>query len=161
MTVATRPGRGRLPIDWVALLLLGAVLVTLTYPRIAGFPYGLMEDDSYFYAQIAYNIGTTGRSTLDGIYPTDGYHLLWGGMLAALAWATNLVTDSKDAHLGAFLTLSLWLSPSLRFFTFFNIFFGLCQLSNKHLSLIIGKLRRNIYICSHISCIGIYATWNM
>jgi hypothetical protein len=45
---------------------------------------GLLEDDSYFFAQIAFRLGTQGSSSFDGFTTTDGYHLLWAWILAGV-----------------------------------------------------------------------------
>ncbi len=75
------------------------VFVAVCYDIIHAFPYGLLYDDGYFYAQIAYNIGTLGRSTFDGIDTTSGYHLLWGATLGFVSAAVGLFTADKAVHL--------------------------------------------------------------
>jgi len=66
-----------------------------------GFPNLFLEDDAYFYLQIAWNIGTGHGSTFDGLHVTNGYHLLWMGMLAPTAWLAAALGLGK----GAFVTL--------------------------------------------------------
>ncbi len=79
------------------------LVVAAGFGLIQAFPFGLMYDDGYFYAQIAYNLGTLGVSTFDGLHPTSGYHLAWGFVLAAVSWCVDLVTAERSAHLFAFL----------------------------------------------------------
>ena len=86
--------RRRLVVVGVALS-----LPALLWPWIVQLPPGGIEDDGYFYSQIAYNAGVHGRVSFDGIHPTDGFHLLWGYLLAAVSWLTALASDSKTVHL--------------------------------------------------------------
>ena len=65
------------------------------------FPNGWIQDDAFFYAQIAYNIGTTYSSSFDSIHQTSGYHLLWGWFLGFVSWLVSWVTLEKTVHLGA------------------------------------------------------------
>ena len=81
---------------------LALLLTALGLDLINGFPYGLTYDDGYFYAQIAYNLGQSGRSSFDGFSTTSGYHLLWGGLLGLVSAALAPFTASKAAHLYAF-----------------------------------------------------------
>jgi len=66
---------------------------------MTAFPGGVLEDDSYFYAQIAYNIGTTGVSTFDLMNVTSGYHFLWCWVLSGVTWMLKYVTTDKMVHL--------------------------------------------------------------
>lgn len=83
------------------------------YPVFTQYPMGLIRDDGYFYAQIAYNIATQHFSSFDGIHHTDGYHQLWAYLLAGISSLINLVTPDKKAHLIAFLTVNLAIVLSL------------------------------------------------
>ena len=87
------------------MLIAPFVLVAAGFDFIHAFPYGLMYDDGYFYAQIAYNLGRLGASTFDGVNVTSGYHLPWGAALGLVSWLVGLVTASKEAHLYAFQVL--------------------------------------------------------
>lgn len=79
---------------------LAAVLVAIVAQKtIAAFPSMLMEDDGCFYLQIGYNLGRTGISTFDGLNPTSGYHLAWGGILAAVSAVTGLIAPGKTLYL--------------------------------------------------------------
>ena len=101
-----------------ALLVVLAMLVTaLGFDLINGFPYGLTYDDGYFYAQIAYNLGESGRSSFDGFSTTSGYHLLWGGLLGLVSAALAPFTVNKAAHLYAFevVFVALALGAAFRF----------------------------------------------
>jgi hypothetical protein len=94
------------------------VLVAAGFDLIHAFPYGLMYDDGYFYAQIAYNIARLGQSTFDGVNVTSGYHLPWGAALALISALVGLITPAKEAHLYAFQVLfaALALATARRFF---------------------------------------------
>ena len=65
--------------------------------RSTGFPNLFLEDDAYFYLQIAWNIGTGHGSTFDGLTITNGYHLLWMGLLSVLAWVVASLGFGKAA----------------------------------------------------------------
>jgi hypothetical protein len=82
------------------------------YPFWTQFPggAGLLEDDSYFYAQIAYNIGTEGLSSFDGSSVTDGYHLLWSWILSATAALVAILTGDKPTHLTAMIAVYFFVS---------------------------------------------------
>ena len=75
------------------------IFAALSYDIVHAFPYGLMYDDGYFYAQIAYNLGRLGTSTFDGVNTTSGFHLLWGAILGGVSATLQLVTPSKPVHL--------------------------------------------------------------
>lgn len=94
---------------WAGLLLVAAAIVALGYRRLAGAPVGLLLDDGLFYARIALNLATTGRASFDGIHTTNGFHLLWGGILAAVAFVVVPWTADPHVHMGVFLALSLFL----------------------------------------------------
>ncbi len=72
------------------------------------FPRGLLTDDAYFYAQIAYNLADQGISSFDGVHVTDGYHLLWTWLLSGLSWVVGLFTSARDIHLSAMIGLYLF-----------------------------------------------------
>ncbi len=86
-----------------AVIALSVAITCLMRPLWMRFPggAGLLEDDGYFYAQIAYNLGRQGISSFDGVGLTDGYHLLWGWLLAAISKAAGLFTPDREVHLGA------------------------------------------------------------
>lgn len=71
------------PYSWrsviVGLLLACALLPTLLKPA------EFMQDDSYFYLQVAHNIVEGKGSTFNGITPTNGYHPLWLWMVTAVS----------------------------------------------------------------------------
>ncbi len=93
---------------WALLLAVTAAIVALGYRRIAGAPLGFLMDDGLFYARIAMQLATTGQSSFDGIHQTSGYHLGWEGVLASLSWLLAPFTVDPHAHMGVFLTLSLF-----------------------------------------------------
>lgn len=84
------------------LILTPFLLVGAGFDLIHAFPYGLMYDDGYFYAQIAHNLARLGVSTFDGVNVTSGYHLPWGALLALVSKLASLLTSDKAAHLYAF-----------------------------------------------------------
>jgi hypothetical protein len=85
--------------SFALLSLIALASAALLLPAVRLQPNALIPDDGYFYAQIAYNLGTLGRSTFDGIHTTSGYHLAWGFMLGAVSRAAALFTLDKVAHL--------------------------------------------------------------
>lgn len=87
----------------VLLVLFGLSRALLPY--IAGERAGLMEDDSYFYAQIAFNSQRYGLFSFDGLSATSGFHPLWGGLLSLVAHLLGLVTQDKALHLAGYLAL--------------------------------------------------------
>jgi hypothetical protein len=94
----------------------GAALLTW---RSRGVPNLFLEDDAYFYLQIAWNIGTGHGSTFDGLHTTNGYHLLWMGILATLARVVSAIGLGKTAFVAATsaLSLSIALAATLWAFT--------------------------------------------
>jgi hypothetical protein len=77
---------------WLAAmgLLIGALLprmmaVSLASPSELFAVVDYLTDDAYYYLGIAANLAESGRSTLDGVTLTNGYHPLWLLILAALA----------------------------------------------------------------------------
>lgn len=87
-----------------------AMLVTIAiYPWASQYPGGLIRDDGFFYAQIAYNIAAHGNSSFDLINPTDGYHQLWALLLAAVSTVLLPVVAAKPIHLAAYIAVSLYL----------------------------------------------------
>lgn len=82
-------------------------LIITFFRRTVTIPYGLMEDDGYFYAQIAYNIGVNGISSFDGINITDGYHLLWCWMLSGITFFVSFFTLNKNIHLFFYILFQL------------------------------------------------------
>jgi hypothetical protein len=53
---------------------------------------GVVADDGFYYLQVARKLAETGKSTFDGIHPTNGYHPLW--MLVSTLCA-RLVQDRE------------------------------------------------------------------
>lgn len=51
----------------------------------------VLEDDGYYYTQVARTLARTGRSSFDGLSATNGYHPLW---LLVLALKSRLLGDS-------------------------------------------------------------------
>ncbi len=44
-----------------------------------------MQDDGYYYLEIAQRVARGEGTTLDGTNPTNGFHPLWEGVLSFLA----------------------------------------------------------------------------
>ena len=63
------------------------------------FPIGFMGDDSYFYSQLAYNVGVNKISSWDGTNFTNSYHLIWQLILSLTSLFLSLFTKIKDYHL--------------------------------------------------------------
>ena len=63
----------------------------------------MVPDDAFYYLQIARNLAAGGRSTFDGVAPTNGYHPLWMAILTAVA----SVVDDKATLLRCAVALSL------------------------------------------------------
>lgn len=80
---------------------------------VVRFPRGLLTDDAYFCAKIAYNLAQHGISSFDGVHVTDGYHLLWTWMLSGLSWVMGLVTADRAVHLSAMISLYLFLGAGI------------------------------------------------
>lgn len=72
------------------------------------FPEKFVADDSYFYLTIARNLALHGEQTFTRIYPTNGFHPLWGYLLAGYSLPVALL--GKEVWLSSelfFLPLSL------------------------------------------------------
>ena len=93
-----------------ALTALAAAIAAQILPIASVFPNGIMDDDAYFYSQIAYNIGALGVPTFDGITTASGFHLMWGWLLGAASWLLMPLTDAKPAHLFMYLFVSVSLA---------------------------------------------------
>ncbi len=46
---------------------------------------GIVPDDTFYYLKVAQNLAATGKSTFDGINPTNGYHPGWMAVMVLLA----------------------------------------------------------------------------
>ncbi len=80
---AQQAGSGRVRWDGV-LFLLVSVLTLFARFRSPALLLGSYQDDFFYYLQVAKYIATTGRSTFNGLYLTNGYHPLWMGVLVCL-----------------------------------------------------------------------------
>lgn len=80
---AQQTGSGRAGWDGV-LFVLVSVLTLFTRFRSPALLLGSYQDDFFYYLQVAKYIATTGRSTFNGLYLTNGYHPLWMGVLVCL-----------------------------------------------------------------------------
>ena len=84
---------------WLIRIAVPLLAPLAMWPWLVQMPPGGIEDDGFFYAQIAYNAGVHGTFSFDGLHPTDGFHLLWGLLLAAASALTGLLTETKELHL--------------------------------------------------------------
>ncbi len=69
----------------------------------------MVPDDAFYYLQIARNLAASGRSTFDGVAPTNGYHPLWMAILTVVA----AVVDDKTTLLRCAVALSLTLHATV------------------------------------------------
>ena len=96
------------PQVWSAWLPGAILFLLVAFPlqeSLTRFPRGLLADDAYFYVKTAWNLGVHGASTFDGIHSTDGYHLAWQAVLAAVSFIAWHVSVNPSVHLGAMLWL--------------------------------------------------------
>lgn len=100
------------------LVAFSGLLSVLLLPMVQVFPNGILEDDGYFYAQVAYNIANLGMSSFDGINLTSGYHLLWAGLLSLISMIVSAFTDDKLASLFFLVFFNIVLYASISCLTF-------------------------------------------
>ena len=74
-------------------------LIYYFWKFFAFYPLSFMADDSYFYSQIAYNIGVNKFSSFDGLNLTSGYHILWMLIISLISFMMSFFTDVKETHL--------------------------------------------------------------
>lgn len=96
-------------IQHLLIILFTLIFVWIAFDWITQYPFGWADDDAYFYSQISYNIATTGEPTFDGLNRTDGFHLLWTGILTMISWIVSLFTLNKEVHLYFFMAFSIYL----------------------------------------------------
>jgi hypothetical protein len=75
VTMALRSSDDLAP-DWFADFAWGVIALLVSGAAIVR-PLDFFLDDALFYPQIAYFITKTGKSTFNGLIPTNGYHPLW------------------------------------------------------------------------------------
>jgi hypothetical protein len=94
------PNRRLLHGAWFAAV---ALLIVALLPRLllVSLPSGrsrlialvdYLNDDAYYYLGIAANVVDLGKSSMDGVTATNGYHPLWLAFLSALAKAVGTET---------------------------------------------------------------------
>lgn len=108
--------RGRLWIEYSLVAGLSSLLALAAMPWLGSPSRGFMEDDSWFYSQIAFLWPRVGFPTFDGLHQTSGFHLFWGGLLAGVSWIVSLWTSSKlvlASVLTALHVTILWASARL------------------------------------------------
>jgi hypothetical protein len=86
---------------WLLAAILSAIAAFPLQEALTRFPRGLLADDAYFYVKVAWNLGMHGVSTFDGIHVTDGYHLAWQYLLAAISFLVGRFSANPSVHLGA------------------------------------------------------------
>jgi len=104
-TVVKRPSNKAS--TWMLAAILSGLAAFPLQESLTRFPRGLLADDAYFYVKVAWNLGTRGASTFDGIHVTDGYHLAWQSVLAAVSFLAGRFSANPSVHLGAMLWLYL------------------------------------------------------
>ena len=82
------------------------------------YPMGFMADDSFFYTQIAYNIGVNKFSSWDGINLTNSYHILWISIISLTSLILSFFTEIKEHHLMAH--VFVYFSIILIFFKYYS-----------------------------------------
>jgi len=100
-------------------ILLGVIIAIIPFlfiDTITRFPRGLMSDDSYFYAKIAYNIAINKISSFDGINITDGYHLFWCWCLTGISSITSFFTENIRIHLSMMISFYLTICFAIAYF---------------------------------------------
>ena len=90
-------------------IVISVALSAFLYLGAATGWYSNIEDDAYFYTNIAYNLARTGVSSFDGVNVTDGYHLLWMGVLALASYVVGMATVSKFIHFFIFIFISVFI----------------------------------------------------
>lgn len=93
-----------------SLLLLVSAVVCLS--KSMRFLVGAIPDDAFYYLKIAQNYAQSGRSSFDGINPTNGYHPAWMFQLAFL----SKVVGGGDALVRAALGLAFFWHFATSFF---------------------------------------------
>ena len=80
------------PASLMALgLVCGLVVLAPALGALGAHAPVVLEDDGYYYTQVARTLARTGRSSFDGLSATNGYHPLW---LLVLALKTRLLGDA-------------------------------------------------------------------
>lgn len=108
-------------IKLLLLVVLSALMAVALLPYAMAFPSLIVEDDGFFYAEIAKNIAALGASTFDGLHETSGYHLLWMGVMAAASWVLQWISVQPEFLLWGYLTLSLFVISAYSFLFFKTI----------------------------------------
>ena len=94
-----------------AKLFFGAfVFSSIFFNLIIHHPPAFLDDDAFFYAQIAYNFGELHQSTFDGITITNGYHVLWQLFLGFISILTGIFTHNKIIHLFLFILADIFIA---------------------------------------------------
>ncbi len=93
--------------SWAYSTMLGALVAAAVLAPLVAYTRvhaaAALEDDGFYYAQIARAMAATGRSSFDGLGLTNGYHPLWLLVLAAKTWLFGDATWSVIAIEALFL----------------------------------------------------------
>lgn len=89
----------------IVLFIFSLLLTVLLYNELIRFPGFFVEDDTFFYAQTAYNIGVNSISSFDGENITDGYYFIWCWMLGIVSFITKIFSSDKSIHLILYFTV--------------------------------------------------------
>lgn len=83
----------------ISYIIVFLILVNYFWEYFTFYPMSFMADDSYFYTQIAYNIGVNHFSSWDGSNLTSSYHILWVAILSFVSLILSFFTELKEYHL--------------------------------------------------------------
>ena len=119
---ATRAGGRRALAAVRGAYLVSAALFVLfaadVVSRPLGWLVGFIPDDAFYYLQVARPLAATGRSTFDGLGPTNGYHPGWMALVTAAAAVfhdpARLLRAALALSLGLHLAASAILAAALR-----------------------------------------------
>ena len=89
----------------IIYIIIICILIYYFWKFFAFYPLSFMADDSYFYSQIAYNIGVNKFSSFDGLNLTSGYHILWMLIISLISFMMSFFTDVKETHLIAHISV--------------------------------------------------------
>lgn len=70
----------------IQILLLCAVVLTFVLLTTKVIGIGFIPDDGFYYLTLAKHFSQSGSWTFDGVNVTNGFHLLWGYLLAAISF---------------------------------------------------------------------------
>ena len=93
---------------WLLSVLVFTLLCVALLEQPVRWLLAYVADDAFYYLQTARHIAATGRSTFDGLNPTNGYHPLWMLLMALCAKAFPGRVALLKACLGLECLFHLW-----------------------------------------------------